>query len=391
MTTVKAPGQPVATWPRRIGRILLTLLSLVSLGLAAALLLFTLVVLPPAWDCGIESLFVWLIAVLGLPLLAVQLVFGIILLLLRRRLAPLRAAMAVSALATLVSLGVVAGLAAYYVHAARLSGQAEATDAASLLNLQKAVQAGDARRAATLLDDLRMAALLTGQPAADMLCGVIDRKDRAMLAMLLEKGPSLPRSACPWKAPGPLHHAAAAGDLETARLLVEKGFAVNHGDAAYKTPLTYARENGRTEVAELLASCGGVAEDRAAMVLDAAARGDGAAVRRLVADGVDAGTCQGTGRTLLHYAAAQGDRETAELLLRKGADVSARSLAGETPLHLAARHNHAAMVRLLASKGADLGAESRAGGTPLDYASEAHCAETAKLLEELAAGRKQGD
>ena len=386
---MNAPGQRAATWPQRICRVLLTVVSLFVLGLACVVLLFALLVLPPAWDSGLtENFFVWLITLVGVPLLVVQLVFGIVLVLLRKRLAPLRAALVLSALAMMANLGAQAGVVGFVVHNDRLAAQAYAADAAAVAGLEQAVQAGDVARARTLLGDLRMVTLFTGRPAAQVLGAVIDRKDLAMLTMLLEKCPSLPYSASPNKAAGPLHRAAAVGDVEIARLLIDKGFKVNQGDAAYKTPLAYATASDRTEMAEFLASRGALPKDRAAKVLDAAASGDGAAVRRFVEEGVDANTSQGWGQTLLHYAAGAGDRETAELLLGKGSDVHARNQAGETPLHVAARRNQAEMIRLLVSKGADVGAKSRAGYTALDYAREGGCQEAAKALEELIAQRR---
>jgi hypothetical protein len=386
---MNATSQPAAAWPKRIGRILLTLVSVLSLGLAAPVLLFALVVLPPAWDSGLtENFFVLLIAIAGVPLLAMQLVFGIVLVALRRRLAPLRAALVVSALAMAANLSAQAGVVGFHVHNRQLAARAVAADTAALAGLEQAVQAGDVDRAATLLGDLRVVTLFTGRPAVQVLSAVVDRKDRAMLAVLLEKCPSLPYSASPGKTAGPLHRAAAAGDVEAARLLIDKGFKVNQGDEAYKTPLAYATESGRTEMAEFLASRGAVIEDVASRVLDAAAAGDGATVRRLVEEGVDPNTSQGWGQKLLHYAAGEGDRQTAELLLGKGADVNARNQAGETPLHAAALRNQAEMIRFLASKGADVDAASRAGCTALDYAREGGRQEAAKALEELVAGRK---
>ena len=381
-------SQPVRTWPKRIGRILLTLVSVVSLGAAGLLGLFALVVLRPAWEGGAENLFVWMIALVGVPLLVVQLVFSLILLLLRKRLALLRAALVVSLLAMAVNLGALSGVIALHVHAERLAAEAQASDTAALAGLEQAVQTGDVGRARAILGNLRMAAIFTGPPATRVLNAVVDRKDRAMLQMLLEQCPSLPCSASPYRTAGPLHRAAAAGDTDIARLLIEKGFKVNQGDAAYRTPLAYATENGRSGMAEFLASRGAVAQDRTSQVLDAAASRDGATVRRLVEEGADPNTSAGWGQTLLHYAAGDDDRETAELLLGKGADVNARNQAGETPLHVAARRNQAEMIRFLASKGADAGATNRGGITALDCAREGGHPEAAGALEALAGRRK---
>lgn len=382
-----ASSQPAATWPRRIGRVALILVSVVALVAAGLLLLFALLVLRPAWDGGMEVMFVGYIVMVGAALLGGQLVFGIVLLVLRKRLALLRAAFVVLALAVVANLGALGGVVALLVHNDRLIAEAHAADAAALADLEEAVRAGDVGRAGTFLEDLRVAALLSGEPAARMLSAVVDRHDRAMLEMLLEKCPSLAHAAFPYQTAGPLHRAAAVGDIEIARLLIAKGFQVNRGDETYRTPLAVATEHGHTEMAEFLTSQGAVMEDRASKVLDAAANRDGATVRRLVEEGVDPNTCRGWGPTLPHYAAGEGDRETAELLLGRGADVNARDAAGETPLHAAARGNRAEMIRFLASMGADVVATSRGGYTALDCARARGHQESITALEELAPGR----
>lgn len=59
----------------------------------------------------------------------------------------------------------------------------------------------------------------------------------------------------------PLHKAAARGDLEMAKMLVEMGARGDVKDRMGRTPLNRAREEGETEVAEYLEgvgkSCGG--------------------------------------------------------------------------------------------------------------------------------------
>ena len=347
--------QPAARWPRRIGRTALTLLAIGMLRLAAVGLFLALMLIGSAWDGGMGVLLVGLVPLIGIPLIVVQFALILVLFLLRKRLGWLWLALIASALAMLLVVGAEVGYFALVAHDNQLAAQAQADDEATLADLERVVQTGDVARARKLLGDLRVAALLTGRPAADMLNGVVDRKDRPMLEMLLATCPALPWAASVHGVAGPLHHAASAGDLEIARLLIDKGFGVNAGDADYKTPLAWAKEHGRTEMAEFLISRGAVSEDRVSMALDAAARGDGATVRRLVQDGLDPNTSQAWGKTLLHYAAAWGDTETADLLLKKGADPAARNHAGETPLDVAARKNQAETVKFLTDKGAKSG------------------------------------
>jgi uncharacterized protein len=96
---------------------------------------------------------------------------------------------------------------------------------------------------------------------------------------------------------------------------------------------------------------------------DAAMRGDIAAVKSLIKQGVDVGAAQGDGMTALHWAAERGDAELAEVLVYAGANVSAVTRIGlYTPLHLAAKAGNPAVVRVLIKGGAEVNAKSNPSG-----------------------------
>src|SRR5437773_1740233 len=83
-------------------------------------------------------------------------------------------------------------------------------------------------------------------------------------------------------------------------------------------------------------------------VVDAAMRGDAAAVRTLLQQGADVNAAQGDGMTALHWAAEHGDQDLAALLLQFGANAAAETRIGRhTPLHVAAKGGHAVVVRML--------------------------------------------
>ncbi len=116
-------------------------------------------------------------------------------------------------------------------------------------------------------------------------------------------------------------------------------------------------------------------------LFDAAARGDVAAVEKLLGEGVEVDQRGRNAETPLIAAALAGETATAESLIVRGADVMARNKGGLTPLHAAAYSGSAEVARLLLDHGADL--EDRAnvsGATPLILAAEENRVAVAELL-----------
>jgi ankyrin repeat protein len=111
--------------------------------------------------------------------------------------------------------------------------------------------------------------------------------------------------------------------------------------------------------------------DRA--LLDAAKRGDVAAVRQALKEGADPNFAQGDGLTALHLAAEAGQLEVTKVLLAARANVHAKTRIGAyTPLHLAAGAGHVDVVTALLEAGADARAATTSSGvTPLHLAAKA--------------------
>ena len=121
-------------------------------------------------------------------------------------------------------------------------------------------------------------------------------------------------------------------------------------------------------------------------VADAAMRGDGAAVRALVATGADVNVAQGDGMTALHWAANRGDSSLAVVLLRAKAHLSATTRnGGYTPLHVASQSGATGVVRALLAAKADARATTTDGASPLHLAAVAGVPGTISAL--IAAGR----
>lgn len=117
-------------------------------------------------------------------------------------------------------------------------------------------------------------------------------------------------------------------------------------------------------------------------LINAARRGDIAAVRALAAQGIDVNVSQGDGVTPLHLAAERGDAAMVSVLLAAGASVDPHTRVGDyTPLHLAARSGAADVVAaLVAAKAGVQQATSTSGVQPLHLAAGAGSAEAIKTL-----------
>jgi ankyrin repeat protein len=155
-----------------------------------------------------------------------------------------------------------------------------------------------------------------------------------------------------------LQEAAAIGDVELVRSLLDKGVGVDSwDDSRKKTALQRAAISGHKDVVELL-----------------------------LAKGADIDAGKFYVGTALYYAAENGHKEIAELLIAKGADVNAiRRAGGDTPLHSAAMVGHKDIVELLIANGADVNAKNNKGQTPVDIAASRNRSKVVKLLIEKGA------
>lgn len=115
-------------------------------------------------------------------------------------------------------------------------------------------------------------------------------------------------------------------------------------------------------------------------VADAAARGDADEVRRLVQGGFDVNARQADGATALHWAAYHGDEDLAEVLLDAGANVTTANRNGATALWLAANRGDADVIEVLLDGGADANEELPLGRRPLMLAARSGVVEAVQVL-----------
>jgi ankyrin repeat protein len=148
--------------------------------------------------------------------------------------------------------------------------------------------------------------------------------------------------------------AAATGDVEAVRVLLEKDPALVHAHSRDGwTPLHLAAHGGHKRVVEALLAGG--------------------------AD-VQAPADNSLASTPLLWAISGQDLETVTLLLAHGADVNSASNAGSTPLHKAAVLGNVAIVQLLLAHDAQVNARNSGGQTPLTHALYNRHEDVAMLL-----------
>jgi len=126
-------------------------------------------------------------------------------------------------------------------------------------------------------------------------------------------------------------------------------------------------------------------------LLEAARRGDTAAVRALIAKRVDVNEASRDGSTALLWAAYHSDLEMARALIAAGATANSPNKYGVTPLLQASRTGDAPVVQALLRAGADPKLTHPEGETPLMAAAHAGSVDAVRLLLEANADVNAAD
>ena len=181
---------------------------------------------------------------------------------------------------------------------------------------------------------------------------------------------------------------AVETDLDTVKLLIDKGADVNLRDKINSTPLLWASGFGKPETVGYLLSKGAdvkaVDDNGWTPLIWAAGLGQPQTVQILVNSKADLSAAdKQTGDTPLLRGARTGKAESLQILLAAGADIKAKNKAGQTALHLAAASGSAEKVQLLLNAKADAAATDDKGWTALDHAMNRTTGDKSKLLEIL--------
>ena len=152
---------------------------------------------------------------------------------------------------------------------------------------------------------------------------------------------------------GPIHMAAAAGNENKVKNLINSGVSANQIDIFFFnwTPLHHAAYWGKISVVKLLIDKGA---------------------------NVDAKAKQGS--TPLMVALENGKTEVAKMLIENDADIEAANNDGYSPLHAAV--NYPDIVEILVNEGLDVNVKTNQGDTPLDLANASGLSDSAKILRE---------
>lgn len=179
---------------------------------------------------------------------------------------------------------------------------------------------------------------------------------------------------------------APANNVEMIRALLAKGADVNIWYANSWTPLIWAADWGRTDIALELLKSGKIHVDVVSgtgwfPLISAVSMGNFAITEALILKGANLEMKLMDGRTALFGGVQHNQLDTTKMLLEAGANVNAKNNMGATPLMSAAARCEAPMVELLLAHGARTGFMDRNGWTALIYAQKrSGCEKVIKML-----------
>jgi len=183
-----------------------------------------------------------------------------------------------------------------------------------------------------------------------------------------------------------LHRAAQRGYGEVVRLLIQAGASVDIGDFEETTALMLAALEGHPDVLKVLL-CAGASVSLAntagesALSLCVKNAHEGCLETMLRAGAPVNVSNRTTGNTALAEAAKVGSEVLCRRILQYQANVNSANTRGETPLMLAAKSGHEQVARMLLVAGANTAAQDINGHTALMHAAGSNMGVVSALLD----------
>lgn len=136
----------------------------------------------------------------------------------------------------------------------------------------------------------------------------------------------------------PLWQSAQLGDVDTVNARLAAGISPNESPGD-KSPLVLAAEHGHLAVVKALIQAKGIDKKSIVTAIDAAKAAKHSAIEAYLCENQDVDNGDEEGNTLLHKAAAAGDVARVRELIAKGADIDKTNNNGETALGIAAKNS----------------------------------------------------
>jgi ankyrin repeat protein len=165
----------------------------------------------------------------------------------------------------------------------------------------------------------------------------------------------------------PIHNAAARGNLDDLKRLVNSGANKNARDGRGRSPLEYAVNHKHLNIIQYLLKIGAIknsGNSKIAPLHHAANRGYVNGIHALINAGANKNVRSGyNGSTPLHIAINRNKLNVVRTLLNAGANKNSRTTDGNSPLHIAVHRKYIEIVRALLNAGAKTNIKNKRGRT----------------------------